>query len=68
MSESSIRLVLLILIILALITSGYGFFIWFVINVMKGGAAFGLLFVAIVAGIASFFNPYSFPVLPAYLA
>ncbi len=68
MLRGSIRLVLLILIILALVVGGYGLFIWFVINVMKGGAAFGLLFVAVVAGVASFFNPCSFTILPAYLA
>ncbi len=62
------RLVLLVLIILALVAGGYGLFIWFILNVMKGEAAFGLLFVAVVAGIASFFNPCSFTVLPAYLA
>lgn len=62
------KLVFLFLIILALVAGGYGLFIWFIINVMKGDAAFGLLFVAIVAGVASFFNPCSFPILPAYLA
>lgn len=51
-----------------LVAGGYGLFIWFILNVMKGEAAFGLLFVAMVAGVASFFNPCSFPVLPAYLA
>jgi len=55
-------------IILALVTGGYGLFIWFVINIMKGTAAYGLLFVATIAGIASFFNPCAFPLLPAYLA
>ena len=62
------RLVLIFLVILALVAGGYGLFIWFIINVMKGEAAFGLLAVAVVAGVASFFNPCSFTVLPAYLA
>jgi len=66
--KESITLVFLFILILALVAGGYGLFIWFVINIMKGGAAFGLLFVAVVAGVASFFNPCAFPLLPAYLA
>mgnify|MGYP000176870101 FL=1 len=68
MSLKSLKLIFIFLVILALVAGGYGLFIWFIINIMKGGAAFGLIFVAIVAGVASFFNPCSFPVLPAYLA
>jgi len=60
--------IFILFIILALIAGGYGLFIWFVINIMKGTAAYGLLFVATIAGIASFFNPCAFPLLPAYLA
>ena len=63
-----VKLGIPILIILTLVAGGYGLFIWFVINVMQGGAAFGLLFVAVVAGVASFFNPCAFPLLPAFLA
>jgi len=68
MLKTNFKLFLLFSIILALILGGYGLFIWFVINVMKGGAAYGLLFVAAVAGVASFFNPCAFPLLPVYLA
>ena len=66
--KGSGKLILIFIVILALVAGGYGLFIWFIINIMKGAAAFGLLFVAVVAGIASFFNPCSFPILPAYLA
>ena len=66
--KESGKLIFLFLVILALVVGGYGLFIWFIINIMKGDAAFGLLFVAAVAGVASFFNPCSFPILPAYLA
>lgn len=66
--KTSLKLLLLFILILALVAGGYGLFIWFVVNIMKGDAAFGLLFVAVIAGVASFFNPCSFPVLPAYLA
>ena len=55
-------------IIFVLVAGGYSLFIWFVVNIMKGTAAYGLLFVATVAGVASFFNPCAFPLLPAYLA
>lgn len=66
--KGSGKLIFLLLIILALVTGGYGLFIWFVINIMRGDAAYGLLFVATIAGVASFFNPCAFPLLPAYLA
>lgn len=62
------KIIIPIVVILALVAGGYGLFIWFIINIVKGGAAYGLLFVAAVAGIASFFNPCAFPLLPAYLA
>ncbi|MCH8741765.1 hypothetical protein IH779_02595 [Patescibacteria group bacterium] len=64
----NLKLFLFIFLILALVAGGYGLFIWFVINIMKGSVAFGLLFVAVVAGVASFFNPCAFPLLPVYLA
>jgi len=63
-----LKIIIPILIILALVIGGYGLFIWFIITIMKGGAAYGLFFVAGVAGVASFFNPCAFPLLPAYLA
>ncbi len=62
------KFLLTLALILALVAFGYGLFIWFVLNIMKGGVAPGLWLFAIVAGVASFFNPCSFPVLPAYLA
>ena len=61
-------LTLLFAIIFLLVAGGYGLFIWFVLNIMKGDASYGLLFVAVVAGVASFFNPCAFPLLPAFLA
>ena len=64
----NLKFIFLILHILALVGSGYSLFLWFVVNIMKGEAAFGLLFVGMVAGVASFFNPCAFPLLPAFLA
>lgn len=62
------KFLLILAIILAIVAFGYGLFIWFVLNIMKGGVAPGLWLFAIIAGVASFFNPCAFPVLPAYLA
>lgn len=67
-SKNFAQLIFLLAIIFVLTIGGYSLFIWFVINIMKGGTAYGLLFVATVAGIASFFNPCAFPLLPAFLA
>jgi len=59
---------LISLILLAfVILFGYLTFRYFVINVTKTFEVYSLLFLAIIAGIATFFNPCSFPVLPAYL-
>ncbi|MBI2084874.1 MAG: hypothetical protein HYT70_04685 [Candidatus Aenigmarchaeota archaeon] len=59
---------LISLILLAfVILFGYLTFRYFVITVTKTFEVYSLLFLAIVAGIATFFNPCSFPVLPAYL-
>ena len=68
LSKNFAQLILLFAIIFILTIGGYSLFIWFVINIMKGDAAFGLLFVGVVAGVASFFNPCAFPLLPAFLA
>ena len=67
-SKNTTTLIFFLAFILLLVIGGYGLFIWFVINIMKGDAAFGLFFVAVIAGVASFFNPCAFPLLPAFLA
>jgi len=67
-SKNTTTLIFFLALILTLVVGGYSLFIWFVINIMKGDAAFGLFFVAVVAGVASFFNPCAFPLLPAFLA
>jgi cytochrome c biogenesis protein CcdA len=38
------------------------------VNAFPNAASLGIIFVSIVAGIASFFNPCAFPILPGYLA
>jgi len=67
-SKNTTTLIFFLALILTLVVGGYSLFIWFVINIMKGDATFGLFFVAVVAGVASFFNPCAFPLLPAFLA
>lgn len=46
---------------------GYLLFSYFVVKVMPEVLSLSLFIVAIVAGIAAFFNPCSFAVLPAYI-
>jgi hypothetical protein len=58
-------LILLLLIITAL---GYLGFRQFVTVVMPQWGAFNLLALAVFAGIASFFSPCAFPLLPSYLS
>lgn len=57
-----------ILIVVGLTAGGYALFLYLVVNALPNAASLGIIFVSIVAGIASFFNPCAFPILPAYLA
>lgn len=62
-----IRNVMIFVLIALIILAGYYAFILFMTKVVPTLASFGIILVAIIAGIATFFNPCSFPVLPAYL-
>jgi len=66
--SSKAILILYFIALLALVAGGYFLFLWFVVNVMQGETTFGLTAVAAFAGVASFFNPCSFPLLPVLLA
>lgn len=57
-----------IALVVGLTAGGYALFIYLLINAFPNAASFGIVFVSVVAGIASFFNPCAFPILPAYLA
>jgi cytochrome c-type biogenesis protein len=60
---------LLVLLGLAVVSGlGYLGFRFFITTVMPSLPAFGLTFLAVVAAIATFFSPCSFPVLPSYIA
>lgn len=57
-----------IALVIGLTAGGYALFIYLVVNALPNAASLGIIFVSIVAGIASFFNPCAFPILPGYLA
>lgn len=59
---------LLVALLAAVIVGGYGLFRVFVTGVMPNLGAYNLLALAIIAGVASFFSPCAFPMLPGYLA
>ncbi|MBI4214639.1 hypothetical protein HY546_01460 [archaeon] len=56
-----------VLTVTLLVILGYLVFRVFVTQIASGPEAYGLIAFALVAGIATFFSPCSFPVLPAYL-
>lgn len=60
--------VVYIALVIGLTAGGYALFIYLLVNAFPNAASFGIVFVSVVAGIASFFNPCAFPILPAYLA
>jgi len=66
-SVSVLTYILIMLILIFFVGSGYLIFIYFMTSIAKNMTTYGLLLVAIIAGVASFFNPCSFPFIPAYL-
>lgn len=58
----------LVLLVLAMIGLGYLGFRHFATTVMPQMGAFNLLALAVIAGVASFFSPCAFPLLPSYLS
>ena len=60
--------ILFVLLAVAIIIgTGYYTFVLFMTRVVPNLASFSIVFVAVIAGVATFFNPCSFSVLPAYL-
>jgi cytochrome c-type biogenesis protein len=55
-------------LLLAVMVLGYLGFRQFATTVMPGMGAFNLLALAVIAGVAGFFSPCAFPLLPAYLS
>jgi len=58
---------MIIVVLLVFVGAGYLVFIYFMTSIAANITTFNLLLVAVVAGIATFFNPCSFPFIPAYL-
>lgn len=58
----------LILGLLVLIAAGYIGFRRFATAIMPQMGAYNLLVLAVIAGVASFFSPCAFPLLPSYLS
>jgi len=67
MKNNFIRLIGIFIIFIALIAMGYYTFIYFMTNVVPNFSSYGLIVVAIIAGISMFFNPCSFTLLPTFL-
>lgn len=57
-----------LLLIAVIISIGYLVFKYFVTDMAASFESYSLMFLAVVAGIATFFSPCSFPTLPAYLS
>ena len=55
-------------LVVGLTAGGYVLFIYLIVNAFANASTLGIVFVSVVAGIASFFNPCAFPILPGYLA
>lgn len=58
----------LLISLLFIIGLGYGGFRFFAVTVMPHPQSYSLLALAVIAGVASFFSPCAFPLLPGYLS
>jgi len=67
MKTNLIRLVGIFVILIAIIAAGYYTFLFFVKSVVPSFSSYGLVLVAIIAGVSMFFNPCSFSLLPTFL-
>ena len=67
-SSTSARYLGLLLLLLAVIGLGYAEFRYFAAVVMPRPGAYNLPVLAVMAGVASFFSPCAFPLLPGYLS
>jgi len=67
-AKNWLAFLLYVALVVGLTAGGYTLFIYLIVNALPNAASLGIFFVSIVAGIASFFNPCAFPILPGYLA
>lgn len=63
-----IKFLIPILFLIGVTIGGYSLFLATILKLMRQELVLGIGLVATIAGIASFFNPCSFPLLPAFLA
>lgn len=63
-----LRLAGALIAISLIILLGYFTFVLFVVSFAPNAGAFSLIIFAAVAGVATFFNPCAFPLMPGYLA
>jgi len=66
--RKKIQFALIIFLLVAVTLGGYGLFLTTVVKLMRQELVLGIVIVATIAGVASFFNPCAFPLLPAFLA
>ncbi|MDQ7036835.1 MAG: hypothetical protein Q9P01_18975 [Anaerolineae bacterium] len=57
-----------LILLVAIIVGGYVIFRFFATRVMPDLTAYNLLALSIIAGVASFFSPCAFPLLPGYFS
>jgi len=67
MKNNPLRLIGIFVILIALIAAGYYTFIYFMKSIAPSFSSYGLIIIAIIAGISMFFNPCSFTLLPTFL-
>ena len=67
MKNNLLRIIGIFVILIAIIAVGYYGFLFFMTSVVPSFSSYGLILVAIIAGIAMFFNPCSFTLLPTFL-
>ncbi len=60
--------ILIGVLLIAIIASGYGIFVFFLKGFNPTTGTLSLLLFAVIAGTATFFSPCSFPLMPGYLA
>jgi cytochrome c-type biogenesis protein len=58
---------LLAILVAALVATGYGVFVFFIKSFSPTAGTLSLLIFAVIAGVATFFSPCSFPLMPGYL-
>jgi cytochrome c biogenesis protein CcdA len=59
---------LLAVLVAAIVATGYGVFVFFIEGFSPTTGTLSLIAFAVIAGIATFFSPCSFSLMPGYLA